>query len=1062
MKRKHSICKWKGILFALLWTVSLGTFAQTVTVRGTVVDDTGLTVIGASVVVESNRTIGTITDIDGKYVLENVPSEGTLIFSYMGMQTQTVAVAGRTTIDVTMKTDDKVLEEVVVVGYGTMKKSDLTGAISNVKADDLTLTGNASVMHAISGKISGLYTKQNSAQPGGGIDILIRGAGSINASNRPLYIVDGFPISEVEDMTGKDPKMNPGTQGVLNFLNPNDIESIEVLKDASATSIYGARAANGVILITTKRGKAGRTTVSYSTNFSVQKYTDKYDLLPLNEWMTLYNEAGYEEWLWKNKVTPWGPNSLSEAQKNPVDGKLYAPAYTNEQIAAAGRGTDWLGLITRDGRIQEHNINVSGGTENTVYNVSLNYYDHIGIIKKTGLKRYTVKSNIDQKINSYIKMGLNLTMSRLNNDNTQLGNGKSENSGIIRSAIMMGPHIKAYDEETGTYPLNPQVGNQANPYSLLNNIDKTNTDRLLGNLFVEITPVEGLMIRLNTGLDRVAMSRDTYQPKTTLNGSKLRGVAAGYSQDNNQYLIEATANYTKVFNDIHNLNLLAGTSYEEFARKGRNLGNNDFITDAFIYNNMGAGAGTKTVGSSYSNTKMQSYFFRANYVLKNRYLFNATLRADGASVFPENNKWGYFPSFAAGWTISREDFMKSLTWLENLKLRASWGQTGNADIGIYAFPSYGAKMAYITGKHTQETGVFLKRLGNPDLKWETTTEFNVGLDFGLFNGRIRGSFEYYDKVISDLLNYKYLNLYHSLDKIMANVGKTQSTGFEFNISTRNIETKDFSWSTDFTFTRFKDRWKERTPDWKPNVYEREDDPIRPIFSRVADHIMQAGETTPAAQPKLLPGQIVIKDINGYKRDKDNKLMVDERGYFIRTGEPDGMIDDADTRLLGTSDPGWLAGMTHTFRYKDFDLSCQLNGMFDRKMMNPSYTEFGIGANSIYYGGYNALRTVKERWTFNNPSTTHPSSYVTNGHNYTYGDFFYEDAWFIRVQNVTLGYTLSPRTLAKIKCISNLRIHTDINNLCVFTPYSGLDPETDSFPAAYPNARTFSVGIDVQF
>lgn len=1029
-------------------------------VTGNITDEKGEPIIGANVIEKGTISNGTVTDVDGNFSLK-VTSDAVLQISYIGYLSQEVETAGTTTFTVILQEDTKSLDELVVVGYGTMKKSDLTGAISSVKANELPLTGNVSVIHAISGKVSGLYTRQNSAQPGGGIDILIRGAGSVNASNRPLYIVDGFPISNVEEMQTGDAKMNPGTQGVLNFLNPNDIESIEVLKDASASSIYGARAANGVILITTKKGAKGRAVVSYSGQYSFQKYTDRYDLLPLNEWMEVKNASTYEEWLRVNEVTPWGGKTLEEVMKTPTNGDYVKP-YSDTDIANAGAGTDWLGLITRNGQINEHNLNVRGGSENTLYNVSFNYFDHKGIIKNTGLKRYSLKSNIDQRINSAIKIGVNLTLSRLDNDNSQLGDARSENSGIIRSAIQTGPHIAAYDETTGTYPINPLLGMLPNPYSLLNNIDKTNTDRLLANTFVEVMPVEGLQLRLNTGIDRVAISRSTYQPKSTLNGAKLNGVAGIYSQDNNQYLIEATANYTKLLNDIHNINFLAGTSYEKFSKRNANFGNNDFITDTFIYNNMSAGIGNKIVGSGYSETQMQSYFFRFNYVYNNRYLLNVTMRADGASVFPTNHKWGYFPSVAAGWAISQEEFLNDVNWIENLKLRASWGQTGNADIGINAYSSYMARLAYVSGNDTEQTGVFQKRLGNPNLKWETTTEFNLGLDFAFLKGRIRGSFEYYNKVISDLLNYKYLNTYHSLNQIMANVGKTQSSGIELNLNTRNIETKNFSWSTDFIFTKFKDRWKERASDWKPNIYENADDPIRPIYSRLADHIMQTGDAVPVAQPELLPGQIVIKDINGYQRDEKNKPKVDENGHFLLTGKPDGIIDDADKTLIGTTDPGWLAGFGNTFRYKNVDLNIHMNGMFDRIMMNPTYVDYGISAAGIADYGYNALRSVKDRWTFTHPSTTQPSSYATFGHDYTYGDFFYEKAWFIRIQSVSLGYSFSQRALQKLKYISNLRFHVNANNLYTFTPYSGIDPETDSYAAAYPNARTFSFGIEVQF
>lgn len=1030
--------------------------------NGRITAPDGEPIIGASIKVDG-ESVGTITDVNGDYRLNLPKSRDAIEVSYIGYLTKKVVLKDNNWNRIVLQEDIKVLDDVVVVGYGTVKKRDLTGAISTVKADDLGLAGVSSIGHALEGKAAGLYVRQNSAQPGGGLDILVRGAGSINASNDPLYIVDGFPIAKLDPIKGSDQKMDPGTQGVLNFLNPNDVESIEVLKDASATSIYGARAANGVVIITTKRGKEGKAKVSYSYNYSYQKYSDSYDMLSLKEWMDEKNSTTWELWVWNNKIGPWGSRTLEEALASPVNGLKYNRPYSNEDIANAGEGTDWLGLVTRNGQIQEHNVNLQGGNEATKYMVSFNYFDHEGIVRNSGLSRYTLKANLDQKFLSIFKTGLNLTMTRILNDNTQLGAAQYENSGIIRSAIQMGPHIQAYDPETGKYPVNPLLGTQPNPYSLLNNVDKGSTDRLLGNVFVEATPLDGLTLRVNAGLDRAAQKRKTYQPKSTLNGYNLQGIGSIYNVDNNQYLLEATATYQKKLADIHQINLLAGTSYEQFNYEGSNVGNNNFLTDGFIFNNMGAGAGTKVVGSGYTENKMLSYFFRGSYILKDRYLLTATLRSDGASVFAKNHKWGYFPSVAVGWTLSEENFLKkSADWLSILKLRASWGQSGNADISTNAFASYYASEAWNKEDKSKEIGVFQARLENPDLKWETTTEWNFGLDFGFLNNRIGGSVEFYRKVISDLLNYKPLNSYQEITRVMANVGKTQSIGLEVTLNTKNIVTRDFFWSTDLTFTKYQDRWKERTPDWKPSVYEQADAPVRAIYARRASHIMQIGEEKPAAQPLLVPGQIVIKDINGYVRDSNGDPVVDENGRFQLTGAPDNIIDDADVELIGTSDPGWLAGMTNTFKYKDFDLSFHMNGMFDRIMMDPTAMEYGISGDGIARYGYNALRTVKNRWTWDNPSTEYPSTFNGWDNNYTSGDFFYQKAWFIRMQNITLGYSLPKVLLARTKVISNLRVHASVNNLFVITPYKGLDPETDAYTASYPNARTFSFGVDISF
>ena len=1029
------------------------------TLTGTVTDEQGGPIVGATVIEHGKKT-GTITNGDGAFSLATTPGT-TLTISYVGFAPQTVKA--RNGMRVILSEEAKGLDEVVVVGYGTMKKRDLTGAVSSVKGTDLAVAGVASAAHMLAGKAAGLYVRQNSAQPGGGLDILIRGAGSVNASNEPLYIVDGFPIAKLDQQKGENGRMDPGTQGVLNFLNPNDVESIEVLKDASATAIYGARAANGVVIVTTKRGREGKAVVNYSYNYSYQHYSDKYDVLSLRDWMIEKNKSSWEYWIWENEVGPWGSKTLEAALAAPKSGLAYTRPYTDAQIAAAGSGTDWVGLITRNGHIQEHNLSIQGGSKDTQYMISLNYYDNEGIVRNSGMSRYTVKSNIDQRFLNVFKAGVNLTLTRIDNNNTQLGSAQFEKSGIIRSAVQMGPNILAYDPVTGTYPVNPLLGTQPNPYSLLNNIDKGRTDRFLGNMYVEARPIEGLTLRVNAGLDRANISRKTYEPKSTLYGRNLQGNGDIYTNDNNQYLLEATATYAKTIKEQHKVNLLAGTSYEQFNVEGVNSGNNNFLLDGFLYNNLNAGTGTKRVGSSFSKNKMESYFFRVNYIFKDRYYLTGTFRADGASVFAKNHKWGYFPSAALGWTFSEEPFMKSLSsWLTMGKMRLSWGQTGNSNIGSNAFASYYAQPAYNQENGTQLIGVFQGKLENPNLKWETTTEWNFGMDFGFLNNRILASVEFYHRVISDLLNYKPLNYYHDISQVMANIGKTQSTGLELTINTTNVQTRDFKWTTNFTFTTYKDRWKERTPDWKPAVYEKVDDPIRPIYSRRADHILQIGEAAPAAQPDLRPGELVIKDLNGYKRDSNGQPEVDANGRFILTGGPDGKIDDADVELIGSQDPGWMAGMVNSLTYKDFDFSFQLNGMFDRRMEDPTEMAYGLGGGDVARYGYNALSIIKKRWTWDNPSTQYPCSFNGWGNSYTHGDWYYQKAWFVRLSNITLGWSMPKAWIAKAKYISRVHLSLSASNLFCITPYKGLDPETDYYTAAYPNARTYSLGVNITF
>jgi TonB-linked SusC/RagA family outer membrane protein len=1044
------------ILLVLLLLGGIQVVLAQKTITGMVTSkEDGSSIPGATVVV-TGTTIGTTTDISGKFTL-SVPNDAiSLHITYVGMKPIDVEIGTSKEISVSLESEAVSLDEVVVVGYGTQKKRDLTGAISSVKTNDIIISSNSDIGHTLKGKAAGLMVRENSAQPGGGLDILVRGAGSINASNAPLFVVDGFPIADLQQ-PDNGTRYDAGTQSILNTFNPNDIESIEVLKDASATAIYGARAAHGVILITTKRGKEGKPVIQYSTSYAIQKYNDSFDVLPLNEWMQVRNEAAWEQWNFENNVIPYGNKTLEEAKANPVSGDFYK-LYTQNAIDNVGAGTDWLALTTQNGGIQQHNLSISGGNKSTKYLLSGNYFNQDGVIKNSGFQRYSFRANIDQDLSKYFRVGVNFSFSRINNQNSSLGGDQYENSGIIRASIQQGPHIQAIDEN-GNYPLNPQLSQQPNPYSLLTITDEGRVERTMLNSYLDFMPVKDLVIKLKAGLDRGFTNRWTYLPKTTLAGQLENGKATIANTDKNNYLVEATANYSKRLGDNHQFVVLAGISEEKFVDRYNSEGNTNFISDAFLWNNLNAGTGTKSVGSAGTDNVMASYFGRLNYIFKDRYLMTLTLRTDGASVFAENNKWATFPSVALGWNIADESFFAGAKDVVSmLKLRLSYGQTGNASIGSNAFASYTAYPAYLTGDEVKNIGVSLSRLENPDLKWETTTELNLGVDFSLFKDRLSGSFELFSRVISDLLAMKPINSYNEINEVMANVGETQSKGFELSLTTYNMNKNDFEWKTMFTFASYHDNWRKRADDWKPAVYESETDPIRAIYSRVSDGIMQVGDVVPA-QPELKPGAIKIADINGYVRDADGNPTVDENGRFLRTGAPDGIIDDADTKLLGTSDPKLIAGMSNMFRYKNFDLSFDFNGMFGRQMSDPNYTAYGVSAEGIYTYGYNGLRTVKDRWTPEKPSTTHPGSYY-GWSPYGQGDFFLQKAWFIRMQNITFGYNLPKKWVGKV--LSQANVHIDAQNLFVITPYTGVDPETDSYTAAYPYVRTFTLGLNIIF
>jgi TonB-linked SusC/RagA family outer membrane protein len=1028
---------------------------QELTIAGQITDQSGMPLPGASVLVKGTNN-GVSTDFDGNYEIKVSNNKVTLVFSYLGFVTQELTIDGQSTLNVSLIADNTDLDEIVIVGYGTQRKKDVAGAIATVKTDDLVLSSSPSIGDVLRGKASGLQITQNSAQPGGGLDIQIRGAGSINASNEPLVVVDGFPITNFDESQSGN-RYDSGTQSILNSFNPNDIESISVLKDASATSIYGARAANGVILLTTKKGKSGKVQVDYNTSFSYQPYNNSFDVLNLQEWMELRNEVALENWEFRNNVAPYGTNTLESAIANPVNGVAFSRFYSDEEIQNAGPGTNWVDLVTRDGSTQQHNLSLRGGNETTKYYLSGNLYEQKGVLKNSAFDRASLRLNLDQKINDYVNVGLNLTTSRIVNANSQLGDGQFENSGLIYSALKYGPHIQAIDE-FGNYPINPDNSQEPNPYSLLTITDEGIIDRSLTNFFMEVKPITGLVARFQVGFDQGNTARNTYLPRTTLWGELENGKASIYNQKKNDQLFDFTLNYSKLINNDHNFNFLVGYSRQKFRTESASSGNSGFKTDAFLWNNLNAGEGTKVLASSKSEENWVSYFGRLNYIYKDRYILTSSIRRDGSSKFATNNQFAVFSSIALAWDLAEEPFMKKFEKLSQLKFRVGYGETGNSDFPENAFAAYEYFPAYLGPDESILVGAFQTRLENPDLKWETTRELNLGLDFGFFDGRISGALEVYSKNIEDLLQEKAINSYNPLNTVWANVGSTQSRGVELTLNTVNIDTDNLKWSSSFTFSKFEDKWKERAEDWKPSVYESADDPIRARYSYISDGIMQIGDVVDA-QPDLIPGQIKIKDVNGFLRDELGNPITDDNGVFLRTGESDGIIDAADTVLMGSTDPDFIAGFSNTISYKNFDLNFHFNGMFGREMVDPTDLALGVSAEAVATNGQNVLRSVYDRWTPENQSTTRPSSYYGYPE-YGPGDFFLQDAWFIRLQNVSLAYNIPQSVFGKV--IKNATVRLDAQNLFVITPYNGVDPETDAYAAAYPNVKTYTIGLDLKF
>lgn len=1025
-------------------------------VHGVVKDVNGEPIIGANVVVKGNPSNGTITDLNGNFDL-SVTSNTTLQVSYIGYNTQELFVGKKTDFNIVLKEDTELLDEVVVVGYGTMKKKDLTGAVASVKMDDAPVGTVSTISHALAGKAAGLQVNTISAQPGSGSTFRIRGAASVNAGNDPLIIIDGFPVSPTDDSKIQTGKYDSGSSdNILASINPNDIESIEVLKDASSTAIYGARAGNGVIIITTKKGKTGAPKVTYSGTASVQTMAAKYEMLSAKDFMIQSNRYALEEWRRSNGIGVYGGKSEAEAATP------YAPYYTDAEIANPAYDTDWFKEITRTGFQTQHNLSVNGGTEMTKYLISGNFFKQNGVVKNNDMDRYTARVNVEQKVSKYVNLGVNMTLSRNTTNNVPLGAGQNENASIMVAAAQFSPILPVRDEE-GEYVLNSQAAFLPNPVSLLEITDKTVKERMLGTAYVEIKPIEELTLKGNFGIDRNYQKHSVYMPKTTLYGQKTGGQANIAQYDKSDYLMELTANYSKRFGD-HNLNALVGYSFQRFTDESLSAGNSQFLIDGFLYNNLGAGAYPKpSVGSSASKSEMASFFGRINYSYKDRYLLTATMRADGASNFAKNNRWGYFPSVALGWRFTEEEFMQPLTSvLSNGKLRVSFGQTGNSNIGNRAI-SY-----YSTGNNnefggTEQVGVYLSQMGNVDLKWETTTEWNVGVDLGFFKNRLNVTAEYFHKVVSDLLSERSLLGFQEVSTIAANIGETQSQGFELTINSTNFNTKNFGWNTDFTFSLYRDKWKTRDDSWKPSAYSVYDSPIRYQYGYLSDGLIQPGETVDW-MPGAIPGQVKIKDINGYVYNEDGSVKVDQHGIPLKSGKPDGKLDDADKVIYGSSDPGYLLGLNNTFRWKNFDLNIYFYGQFDL-LNSGSYKDLWLtGASGMtgivnMYRGYNMPVSAKDVWTSDNQSAVRPG-YFQDKSTWGIGDYYLQKSWFVRCRNITLGYTIPVNQGRNI--LSNVRVYFDVNNPFTITPYDGLDLETDNSVWAYPNVRSFSLGVDITF
>lgn len=715
-----------------------------------------------NVVLRGSSESGTISDLNGNYSL-SVPESSSLIFSYIGYVTQEVSVEGKSVLDVSLSEDMEALEEVVVIGYGTMKKSDLTGSLSSVKSEDLTAYAVPNPVQALQGRAPGVQVTSNTGSPEGNFTIRIRGANSIKGSNDPLYIIDGFPAN-------------------MSSVNPDDIESLEVLKDASATAIYGSRGSNGVVLITTKSGRKGKTTVTYDGSYGIQSQIKKLEMMDATEYMMFYNEQ-----------------QLNNAGKE---------FFTADEIAFAGKGTDWQELVYKDAPLQTHSLSIAGGNDKTKFYVSGSLFLRDGIIKNSSYDKYNVRSNIDHKINDKFNAGANLSYTRTNKSMKSSGGGNRGGS-LIGASISAPPTLFPYNEDGSYNNLQlayPFMSNALfNPLNLINETSsKTKADLVNVNGFLEYKPIRGLSLKATIGVETLNYTSNNYNSSRYLYGASSASLS---SNQQTTIVNENIMNYDLTVHDDHNLNFMGGFTYQQYLGTSFGASGTDFISDAPEAWGLGAAANFGTPSSGYTKWVLMSYLARANYSYKGRYMATVSFRADGSSRYSEGNKWGYFPAAALAWRISDEAFFKDISWLSDLKLRLGYGETGSTAINPYSTLNMLSQ-----GKAALGSGLVTSYAPSStlpsELKWETTSQWNIGLDLSLFKSRLRITADYYDKTTRDLLNNVSLPTSSGYTTTVKNVGKMGNRGFELLVEGDVFQQKEFSWTLSANLGLNKNKIKE--------------------------------------------------------------------------------------------------------------------------------------------------------------------------------------------------------------------------------------------------------------
>ncbi|GAB3896909.1 TonB-dependent receptor [Larkinella knui] len=1060
------------------WLLPLLVQAQTRTLSGVIRDEKGDVIPGASVVAKSNQTsltAGALSDADGVFKINNLifGESYNLVISFIGYETQRLADVrpGTTTpLLIRLKESASVLEQVVVIGYGSQRRREITGAIASVRAAELKDQPVANLEQAIAGKLAGVQVLQNSGAPGGSMSIRIRGLNSISAGTDPLYVIDGFPISnDLKNLQGSTDLIN--ISGISSFqkspnpmstLNPDDIESIEVLKDASSASIYGSRASNGVILVTTKRGKKdGKPSFSYSSYGGVQQASHQIKLMDAYQWSQLVLDGKNNAYL---DAFPKASINDDNAVRNNSTYQIPPEILPYLSKTPGLTNTNWQDAIFRNAAIQNHTLSATGGSDKVQYYISGNYFDQKGIVIASGYQRYGVRTNLTANLTPKLKVGLgfNPTVDHYDLVNTE---GPFIYDGIIDNALKAAPIFPVYNPD-GSVAINKQnaiaygFSGGENPVALATQIkDKLNHVRLLGNIFGEYEISNGLTLKTYFGTDLNYFGRNYYRPSTLgayrpiqQNAPTIpKGSAQNASARN--WLWENTLTYNFTLNDAHKFNLLLGYTSQKNRTDASQVDGTGFPNDAVQTIN----AATITSGtSSASEWSLLSYVGRINYNFSDRYFLSASLRRDGSSRFGANNKWGYFPSVSGAWLISGEKFF-NVPVITELKLRASYGLTGNFQIANYGSLDLLSANNYVLGAGTGTTnnGVGLSQPANPDLTWEKTSQFNAGLDLGLFRGRIYLSADFYKSVTKDLLLSVNVPLSSGFATALRNVGSVQNTGIELGLTTHNLEGA-LKWNTNFNISANRNKVLQLGPNGAPII---SDGGVASIFiTQIGSPI---GNYYGYVNGGVFKSQAEIDAYPHYATAKPgDRKFIDVNG--------DGKIDANDRTIIGSYFPKFIWGLTNDFRYKGFDLSVSLQAVQGSKILN-------LQRRYIYNLEGNANQMVEAQNYWKSPTdpgdgNTTRANRVTNANSGQISSFHVEDGSYVRLRNVTLGYNLNRKWFANK--ISTARLYFTAQNLHTWTKYTGYNPEVNARPESplsqgedygtYPLSRTYTLGLNLSF